>query len=27
MQRNFSRRVDVAVPIEDPALRDRVVDG
>ena len=26
MQRNFARRVDVAFPVEDPALRDRVVN-
>jgi polyphosphate kinase len=26
MPRNFIRRVEVAFPIEDPALRDRIVD-
>ena len=25
MQRNFVRRVDVAFPVEDPALKERIV--
>jgi polyphosphate kinase len=25
MQRNFARRVDIAVPVEDPALKERII--
>src|SRR5207248_3353315 len=26
MQRNFARRVEIAFPVEDPAIRDRIFD-